>query len=141
MPANRGLFIVFANVDPGAGYEGMTTFLIERGTPSFSVGKKEDKSGIRASSTCELLLDDYRISKENVLGEIGKAYPIAIETLNEGRIGITAQMLELADGAWSAALRYSKERMLFGKKISDFQAVKFTLVDGNRDRSHAPDGL
>jgi alkylation response protein AidB-like acyl-CoA dehydrogenase len=124
-----GLFIVFANVDPGAGYKGITAFLIERDTPGFSVGKKEDKLGIRASSTCELLLDDCRISKDNVLGEIGKGYRIAIETLNEGRIGIAAQMLGLADGAWSAALRYSKERMQFGKRISDFQAVQFTLAE------------
>jgi len=124
-----GLFIVFANVDRSAGYKGITAFLIERDTPGFSVGKKEDKLGIRASSTCELLLDDCRALKENVLGEVGKGYKIAIETLNEGRIGIAAQMLGLADGAWSAALRYSKERMQFGKKISDFQAVQFTLAE------------
>jgi alkylation response protein AidB-like acyl-CoA dehydrogenase len=124
-----GLFIVFANVDPGAGYKGITSFLIDRDTPGFSVGKKEDKLGIRASSTCELVLDDCRVSKANILGEIGKGYRIAIETLNEGRIGIAAQMLGLADGAWSQALRYSKERMQFGKKISDFQAVQFTLAE------------
>jgi alkylation response protein AidB-like acyl-CoA dehydrogenase len=124
-----GLFIVFATVDSTAGYKGITAFLIERDTPGFNVGKKEDKLGIRASSTCELLLDGCHVAQENVLGEIGKGYRIAIETLNEGRIGIAAQMLGLADGSWSQALRYSKDRMQFGKKISEFQAVQFTLAE------------
>lgn len=124
-----GLFIVFATVDANAGYKGITAFLVERGTPGFSVGKKEDKLGIRASSTCELILDDCRVPRENVLGEIGKGYRIAIETLNEGRIGVGAQMLGLAEGAWSHALRYSRERVQFGKPISDFQAVQFTLAE------------
>ena len=103
--------------------------MVERGTPGFSVGKKEDKLGIRASSTCELLLDNCRVPAGNVLGEIGKGYKIAIETLNEGRIGIAAQMLGLAEGAWSLALNYSKERKQFGKTISEFQAVQFSLAE------------
>ncbi len=124
-----GLFIVFASVDREAGYKGITAFLVTRDTPGFSVGKKEDKLGIRASSTCELLLDDCRVSMDNILGPIGKGYQIAIETLNEGRIGIAAQMLGLADGALSHALRYTKERTQFGKSISQFQAVQFTLAE------------
>ena len=127
--AEAGLFVVFANVNPTAGYKGITAFLIERDTPGFQVGKKEDKLGIRASSTCELLLDDCRVPAANVIGEVGKGYKIAIETLNEGRIGIAAQMLGLAQGAWNHAARYSQERQQFGKEIAKFQAVQFTLAE------------
>jgi butyryl-CoA dehydrogenase/short/branched chain acyl-CoA dehydrogenase len=127
--AEAGLFIVFANINPGAGYKGITAFLVERSTPGFSVGKKEDKLGIRASSTCELLLDDCRVPAANILGEPGMGYKIAIETLNEGRIGIAAQLLGLATGAWTHALRYSQERRQFGKPISEFQAVRFALAE------------
>ncbi|MHB1935500.1 MAG: acyl-CoA dehydrogenase [Acidobacteriaceae bacterium] len=123
------LFIVFATVDPSAGYKGITAFVIERDTPGFQVGKKEDKLGIRASSTCELLLDDCRLPVASVLGQPGKGYKIAIETLNEGRIGIAAQMLGLAQGAWNHAVKYGRERQQFGKSISQFQAVQFTLAD------------
>ncbi len=127
--AEAGLFIVFANANPAAGYRGITAFLIERDTPGFQVGKKEDKLGIRASSTCELLFDDCRVPAANVLGEVGKGYKIAIETLNEGRIGIAAQMLGLAQGAWNHAARYSQERRQFGKPIAEFQAVQFSLAE------------
>jgi butyryl-CoA dehydrogenase/short/branched chain acyl-CoA dehydrogenase len=127
--AEADLFIVFANVDPAAGYKGITAFVIERGTPGFTIGKKEDKLGIRASSTCELLFDNCSVPAEQVLGERGKGYKIAIEALNEGRIGIAAQMLGLAEGAWSLALKYSQERRQFGKAISEFQAVQFTLAE------------
>lgn len=127
--AEANLFIVFATADPAAGYKGITAFLIERGTPGFQVGTKEDKLGIRASSTCELLLDDCRLPAANVLGELGKGYKIAIETLNEGRIGIAAQMLGLAQGAWNHAAKYSQQREQFGKPISEFQAVQFTLSE------------
>jgi butyryl-CoA dehydrogenase/short/branched chain acyl-CoA dehydrogenase len=123
-----GIFILFANADPSAGYRGITAFVVEKGFSGFSVGKKEDKLGIRASSTCELILEDVRVPKENVLGEAGKGYKIAIETLNEGRIGIGAQMLGLAQGAWEAAAKYSQERKQFGKAISDFQGVQFQLA-------------
>ncbi|HTX41902.1 MAG TPA: acyl-CoA dehydrogenase [Acidobacteriaceae bacterium] len=123
------LFLVFATVDPAAGYKGITAFLVERGTPGFTVGHKEDKMGIRASSTCELLFDDCRVGGENVLGEAGKGYKIAIETLNEGRIGIAAQMLGLAEGAWACAVKYAKERKQFGKPIAEFQAVQFALAE------------
>jgi butyryl-CoA dehydrogenase/short/branched chain acyl-CoA dehydrogenase len=123
-----GVFILFATVDPAAGYKGITAFIVEKSAPGFSVGKKEDKLGIRASSTCELILEDCRVPKENVLGEVGKGYKIAIETLNEGRIGIGAQMLGLARGAWEAALKYSQERKQFGKSISDFQGIQFQLA-------------
>ena len=123
-----GLFIVFATLDPAAGYRGITAFLIEKGTPGFTVGRKEDKLGIRASSTCELLLDNCELPAESLLGEPGKGYKIAIETLNEGRIGIGAQMLGLAEGAWGHAARYAKERRQFGKAIVEFQAVQFTLA-------------
>ena len=123
------LFLVFANANPQAGYRGITAFLVERGTDGFAIGNKEDKMGIRASSTCELLFDDCRVPAENVLGEVGKGYKIAIETLNEGRIGIAAQMLGLAEGAWSLAVKYSKERKQFGKAIAEFQAVQFTLAE------------
>jgi butyryl-CoA dehydrogenase/short/branched chain acyl-CoA dehydrogenase len=123
------LFLVFANANPEAGYRGITAFLVERGTPGFEVGHKEDKMGIRASSTCELLLDDCRVPAENVVGDVGKGYKIAIETLNEGRIGIAAQMLGLAEGAWALAVKYSKERKQFGKSIAEFQAVQFMLAE------------
>ncbi|HEX6465682.1 MAG TPA: acyl-CoA dehydrogenase [Terriglobales bacterium] len=123
-----GIFILFANVDPSAGYRGITAFIVQKDFPGFSLGKKEDKLGIRASSTCELVLEDLRVPKENVLGEVGKGYKIAIETLNEGRIGIGAQMLGLARGAWEAASRYAQERKQFGKAISEFQAIQFQLA-------------
>ena len=123
-----GLFIVFATLDPAAGYRGITAFLVEKDTPGFTVGHKEDKLGIRASSTCELLFDNCEIPAENLLGEPGKGYKIAIETLNEGRIGIGAQMLGLAEGAWGHAARYAKERRQFGKTIAEFQAVQFSLA-------------
>jgi alkylation response protein AidB-like acyl-CoA dehydrogenase len=123
-----GIFILFANADPSAGYRGITAFIVERDFSGFSVGKKEDKLGIRASSTCELLLEDLRVPKSNVLGEAGKGYKIAIETLNEGRIGIGAQMLGLAQGAWEAAAKYSQERKQFGKSISEFQGIQFQLA-------------
>jgi butyryl-CoA dehydrogenase/short/branched chain acyl-CoA dehydrogenase len=122
------LFIVFATVDPAAGYRGITAFLVEKGTHGFTVGRKEDKLGIRASSTCELIFDGCEVSEANLLGAPGKGYKIAIETLNEGRIGIGAQMLGLAEGAWGHAVRYAKERRQFGKAIADFQAVQFTLA-------------
>ena len=123
-----GLFIVFANADPEAGYRGITAFVIDRDAPGLEVGKKEDKLGIRASSTCELILDGCRVSKNNVLGEVGKGYKIAIETLNEGRIGIGAQMLGLAEAALDHALRYAKERKQFAKPIAEFQGLQFQLA-------------
>ena len=121
-------FILFATLDPAAGYKGITAFIVEKSFPGFSVGKKEDKLGIRASSTCELILEDCKVPGNNVLGEAGKGYKIAIETLNEGRIGIGAQMLGLARGAWESALKYSQERKQFGKSISDFQGIQFQLA-------------
>jgi butyryl-CoA dehydrogenase/short/branched chain acyl-CoA dehydrogenase len=124
-----GLFIIFATLDPVAGYKGITAFLVEKNFPGFTVGKKEDKLGIRASSTCELILEDCRVPAENVLGEPGKGYKIAIETLNEGRIGIGAQMLGLAQGAWNCAAKYAQERKQFGKPIAEFQAVQFMLAE------------
>jgi butyryl-CoA dehydrogenase/short/branched chain acyl-CoA dehydrogenase len=123
-----GVFILFATIDPAAGYKGITAFIVENNFPGFSVGKKEDKLGIRASSTCELILEDCRVPKENVLGEAGKGYKIAIETLNEGRIGIGAQMLGLARGAWESAAKYAQERTQFGKPIADFQGIQFQLA-------------
>jgi alkylation response protein AidB-like acyl-CoA dehydrogenase len=122
------LFITFATVDPAAGYRGITAFLVDRGTDGFSVGRKEDKLGIRASSTCELVFEDCRVPRAQVLGEIGKGYKVAIETLNEGRIGIGAQMIGLAKGALEHAIRYTKERKQFGKAIADFQGVQFQLA-------------
>jgi alkylation response protein AidB-like acyl-CoA dehydrogenase len=122
------VFLVFATIDPDAGYRGITAFVVERGFPGFTVGKKEDKLGIRASSTCELILDDCRVAKENVLGEPGKGYKTAIETLNEGRIGIGAQMIGLAAGALDHAVRYTKERKQFGRSIAEFQAVQHQLA-------------
>lgn len=127
------LFIVFANVHPEAGYRGITAFLVERDTPGFSIGKKEDKMGIRASSTCELMLEDCHVSAENVLGEVGKGYKIAIETLNEGRIGIGAQMIGLARGALELATAYTQERKQFGKPICEFQGVQFDLARMHTD--------
>ena len=124
-----GIFIVFATLDPAAGYKGITAFIVERDFPGFTVGKKEDKLGIRASSTCELILEDCRVPASNVLGEPGKGYKIAIETLNEGRIGIGAQMLGLAQGAWNCAAKYALERKQFGKAIAEFQAVQFSLAE------------
>ena len=123
-----GLFVLFATIDPGAGYKGITAFLVEKNFAGFSVGKKEDKLGIRASSTCELILEDCRVPRENVLGEAGKGYKIAIETLNEGRIGIGAQMIGVARGAWEYAAKYSQERKQFGKAIADFQGIQFQIA-------------
>jgi len=122
------VFIVFANVSPEAGYRGITAFLVERGFSGFTVGKKEDKLGIRASSTCELLFDDCRVPRANVLGEVGKGYKVAIETLNEGRIGIGAQMIGLAQGALHHAMAYTRERKQFGKAIAEFQAVQHQIA-------------
>jgi alkylation response protein AidB-like acyl-CoA dehydrogenase len=126
--AEAGLFIVFANADPAKGYKGITGFLVERGFPGFAVGKKENKLGIRASSTTELILEDCAVPQENVLGPVGQGYKISIETLNEGRIGIGAQMLGVATGALEAATAYVKERRQFGKTIAEFQAVQFQLA-------------
>ncbi len=126
--AEAGLFLLFANANPEAGYRGITCFLVERGFPGFRVGKKEDKLGIRASSTCELILDDCTVPAANVLGDVGKGYKIAIETLNEGRIAIGAQMTGLGQGALNHALAYAKERRQFGKAIAEFQGVQFELA-------------
>lgn len=131
--AESGVFIVFANANPDAGYKGITAFLVERDFPGFEVGKKEDKLGIRASSTCELILEDCRVPKENVLGEPGKGYKIAIETLNEGRIGIGAQMIGVARGALEHAVAYTKERKQFGTRISEFQGVQFQIAQAATD--------
>ncbi len=124
-----GLFMVFATLDPAAGYRGITAFLVEKGMPGFTVGRKEDKMGIRASSTCELILEDCEVPATSLLGEPGKGYKIAIEMLNEGRIGIGAQLLGLAEGAWAHAARYAQERKQFGKPIAEFQAVQFALAE------------
>ncbi|MFL6277385.1 MAG: acyl-CoA dehydrogenase [Blastocatellia bacterium] len=126
--AEAGLFIVFANVAPDKGYRGITAFLVERDFPGFSVGKKENKLGIRASSTCELILEDCAVKKENILGEVGRGYKIAIETLNEGRIGIGAQMVGLSAGALDYGVNYVKERRQFGKAIGAFQGVQFQIA-------------
>jgi alkylation response protein AidB-like acyl-CoA dehydrogenase len=126
--AEAGAYVVFATVDPASGYKGITAFLVERGFPGFTVGKKEDKLGIRASSTTELLLEDCEVPEENVLGEVGKGYRVAIETLNEGRIGIGAQMVGCARGSLDAALAYSQEREAFGRSIFEFQKVQFDLA-------------
>ncbi|MBA2301714.1 MAG: acyl-CoA dehydrogenase family protein [Acidobacteria bacterium] len=122
------IFLVFATINPEAGYRGITALVVERGMPGFTVGKKEDKLGIRASSTCELILEDCRVPKANVLGEIGKGYKTAIETLNEGRIGIGAQMIGLAKGALDATIKYTKERKQFGKALAEFQAVQHQIA-------------
>lgn len=123
------IFILFATVNPEAGYKGITAFIIEKGFEGFSIGKKEDKLGIRASSTTELILENCKVPKENVLGEVGKGYKVSIETLNEGRIGIGAQMLGIAQGAYEAALKYTAEREQFGRAINNFQAVQFQLAE------------
>jgi alkylation response protein AidB-like acyl-CoA dehydrogenase len=127
--AEAGIYIVFATIDPSAGYRGITAFLVERSAPGFSVGKKEDKLGIRASSTVELVLQDVRVGAGDVLGEVGQGYKVAIETLNEGRIGIGAQMLGLAQGALDHTLRYVRERRQFGRAIGEFQGVQFQLAE------------
>lgn len=126
--AEAGIFIVFATLNRELGYKGVTAFLVERESPGFRVGKKEDKLGIRASSTCELILEDCRVPKANVLGPVGKGYKVAIETLNEGRIGIGAQMVGIAQGALDAAIAYSRERKQFGKPVSQFQAIQFQIA-------------
>jgi alkylation response protein AidB-like acyl-CoA dehydrogenase len=123
------IFVLFATIDPAAGYKGITAFIVEKQFEGFSVGKKEDKLGIRASSTTELILDNCKVPKENVLGEVGKGYKVSIETLNEGRIGIGAQMLGIAQGAYEAALKYTAEREQFGQPIANFQAVQFQLAE------------
>jgi alkylation response protein AidB-like acyl-CoA dehydrogenase len=127
------VFIVFATVDPDAGYRGITSFIVERGSSGFTVGRKEDKLGIRASSTCELILEQCRVPRGHVLGEVGQGYKVAIETLNEGRIGIGAQMVGLAQGALDHAIKYTKERKQFGKAIADFQAVQHQLAQAATD--------
>jgi alkylation response protein AidB-like acyl-CoA dehydrogenase len=124
-----GVFLVFANLNPGAGYKGITAFLVEAATAGLTVGRKEDKLGIRASSTCEVLVEDCEVAAGNLFGEEGKGYKIAIEVLNEGRIGIGAQMLGLAQGAWNHAARYAQQRKQFGKAIAEFQAVQFALAE------------
>jgi butyryl-CoA dehydrogenase/short/branched chain acyl-CoA dehydrogenase len=124
-----GLYIIFATVDPSQGYRGITAFIVERNTPGFAVGRVEKKLGIRASSTCELILDNCIVPKHNVLGEIGQGYKVAIETLNEGRIGIGAQMVGVAQGALDAAITYAKQRRQFGKTIAEFQSMQFQLAD------------
>ena len=126
--ADAGLFIVFANADPSAGYKGITAFLVERGVAGFAVGKKEDKLGIRASSTTELIFDDCEIPSANVLGPVGHGYKVAMETLNEGRVGIGAQMIGIAQGALSATMAYVKDRKQFGKSIADNQGVQFQIA-------------
>ena len=126
--AEAGLYLLFATIKPDGGYKGITCFLVDRDAPGFAVGRKEDKLGIRASSTCELILDNCRVPKANVLGELGKGYKIAIETLNEGRIAIGAQMTGLAQAAFDHALAYSKQRKQFGKAIAEFQGVQFDLA-------------
>ena len=123
------VFLVFANVNPELGYKGITGFVVEKDNPGFSVGKKEDKLGIRASSTCELLFENCQVPKENIIGELGKGYKIAIETLNEGRIGIGAQMVGIAQGAYEAAVNYVQEREQFGKPIGKFQGVQFQIAE------------
>jgi len=128
-----GIYIIFANANPSAGYKGITAFIVERDFPGFSVGKKEDKLGIRASSTVELLLDNCEVPEENVLGPVGQGYKIAIETLNEGRIGIGAQMIGVAQGALSAAVTYLNERKQFGKSLSEFQGIQFQVAQAATD--------
>jgi short/branched chain acyl-CoA dehydrogenase len=127
--AEAGIFFLFANANPEAGHRGVTCFIVERGFPGFQVGKKEDKLGIRASSTCELILDDCRVPASNVVSEVGKGYKIAIETLNEGRIAIGGQMVGLAQGALDHSIAYAKQRRQFGKPIADFQGIQFQLAD------------
>ena len=131
--AEAEIYVVFANANPGAGYKGITAFVVERGFPGFAVGKKEDKLGIRASSTTELILDGVEVPNDNVLGPVGQGYKIAIDTLNGGRVGIGAQMIGVADGALHAALDYTKERRQFGKSIGEFQAVQFQLAQARAE--------
>ena len=131
--AEAEVYVVFGNANPSAGYKGITAFIVERGFAGFSVGRKEDKLGIRASSTTELILDDVRVPASNVLGPVGQGYKIAIETLNEGRIGIGAQMLGVAQGALQAAVDYVKERQQFGRPVAEFQAVQFQLAQARAD--------
>jgi len=128
-----GIYVIFANADPSAGYKGITAFIVERDFPGFSVGKKENKLGIRASSTVELLLDNCEVPSENVLGPVGQGYKIAIETLNEGRIGIGAQMIGVAQGALAAAINYLNERKQFGKSLSEFQGIQFQVAQAATD--------
>ncbi|MEO5903532.1 MAG: acyl-CoA dehydrogenase [Gemmatimonadaceae bacterium] len=128
-----GIYVVFANANPSAGYKGITAFIVERDFPGFSVGKKEDKLGIRASSTVELLLDNCEVPEENVLGPVGQGYKIAIETLNEGRIGIGAQMIGVAQGALTAAIKYLNDRKQFGKSLSEFQGIQFQVAQAATD--------
>ena len=123
------IFLVFANINPEQGYKGITCFIVERGMDGFSISKKENKLGIRASSTCELTFEDVKVPKENILGEVGKGYKVAIETLNEGRIGIGAQMIGIAQAAYDAAIGYTKERQQFGQSVSEFQGVQFQLAE------------
>ena len=127
--AEADLFLVFANADPEKGYKGITAFIVERGLEGFTIGKKEDKLGIRASSTCELVFNDCMVPKENILGEVGKGYKSAIETLNEGRIGIGAQMIGIMQGALDAGMQYAKERQQFGKTIAEFQGIQFQIAE------------
>jgi alkylation response protein AidB-like acyl-CoA dehydrogenase len=131
--AEAQLYVVFANANPAAGYKGITAFIVERGFPGFAVGKKEDKLGIRASSTTELILDDVEVPADNVLGPVGQGYKIAIETLNEGRIGIGAQMIGLAQGALDHTIAYTRERKQFGKAIGEFQAVQHQIARAATD--------
>jgi alkylation response protein AidB-like acyl-CoA dehydrogenase len=131
--AEAEIYVVFANANPSVGYKGITAFVVERGFPGFSVGKKEDKLGIRASSTTELILDDVQVPGENVLGPLGQGYKIAIETLNEGRIGIGAQMIGVAAGALQAATEYVKDRTQFGKHLAEFQGVQFQLAQARTE--------
>lgn len=126
--AEADIFIVFANISPDAGYKGITAFIVEKGTPGLTIGKKEDKLGIRASSTTELIFEDCEVSESNILGDVGKGYKVAIETLNEGRIGIGAQMIGIAQGAFDAAVAYTQERKQFGKPISSFQGMQFEIA-------------
>jgi alkylation response protein AidB-like acyl-CoA dehydrogenase len=135
--AEADIFVVFANAQPGAGYRGITAFLVERDSPGFAVGKKEDKLGIRASSTTELILDGCEVPEENVLGPVGQGYKIAIETLNEGRIGIGAQMIGIAQGTLAAAVNYLRERKQFGKPLAEFQGIQFQVAQAATDAEAA----
>jgi alkylation response protein AidB-like acyl-CoA dehydrogenase len=135
--AEAGIYVLFANTDPSVGYKGITAFVVERDMPGFAVGRKEDKLGIRASSTTELILDGVEVPAENVLGPVGQGYKIAIETLNEGRIGIGAQMIGVAQGALAAATSYVKERRQFGKALADFQGIQFQLAQARTETEAA----
>jgi alkylation response protein AidB-like acyl-CoA dehydrogenase len=135
--AEAGIYVLFANTDPGVGYKGITAFVVERDMPGFAVGRKEDKLGIRASSTTELILDGVEVPAENVLGPVGQGYKIAIETLNEGRIGIGAQMIGVAQGALAAATSYVKERRQFGRALAEFQGIQFQLAQARTETEAA----